>query len=299
MTDTTGWQRVIAEEAPPLLAQHEHASLEPVDAYRLLILLGRAEQLPVRAPEVEAVRSHAARTSAAKVLADTVSLPDEADLLAELEAALETRLEPEVLHSLLLDVDDLTTVLELLGDKQRALALGRKAAEDVTGAPRLLAWLVPWAQARLATLAADAAITPLWTQVVRQQRRRSARVIPLPSLQALRQAAASLEALAPVSGPNFELYEWEGRWILWLEVSSTGPSPRSVEFWMRVGEREGHWAYPVSHSEEGGLYVELGTPGELRQRAAQALGELPTPGEPFTLSAVLTREETDEPGSPA
>jgi hypothetical protein len=292
MTDTTGWQRVIAEEAPPLLTRHEQASLEPVDAYRLLILLGRAEQLRVRAPEVESVRARAARTSVAKVLADKVSLPDEADLLAELETALEAGLQPEALHSLLLDVDDLATVLELLRDEQRALALGRKAAENVAGAPRGLAWLAPWAKARLATLAVDSAIAPLWKQVARQGF--PARRIHLPALPSLRQAAASFEALPPVSGPDFELYEWEGHWILWMEVPSTGPWPRAVELWMHVGEREGRWSYRVSHSEEGGLYVDLGTPGELRQRAAQALGELPTSGEHFELSAVLTSGETDE-----
>lgn len=73
-----------------------------------------------------------------------------------------------------------------------------------------------------------------------------------------------------------------------MEAAPGLPKPPAIELRLRAGEREGRWSYRVSHSDEQGLYVDLGTPGELRQRAARALGALPGEEEPFELLAFPT-----------
>lgn len=293
MTDPTGWQRIISEDARELLDRHAHEPLEPVDAYRLLVLLGRARQ--------SGLHVTGAGEPVVSSLAASVSLPEQEELLSELHTALEAWAGPEQLHGLLLDVDDLVTVLELLGDGARARELARRATAHVAGEPQQVAPLAPWAEARLATLGSGSAAQLPWRQVARSRGSISGPLFRLDSRShphfPVRAAASPLPSSELLSDEGFELYESEGHWILWVRVESTAPAPHALELRLRSGEREGRWSYRVSHTEEGGFYVDLGTPGELRQRAASALGTLPGADESFELTAFPSMGETDDTSS--
>ncbi|MBZ4421770.1 hypothetical protein [Myxococcus sp. RHSTA-1-4] len=297
MTDTAGWQRLIAEQGLELLERWEQGGLEPAEAYRLLVLLGRVEQLPVRAPELEALRDRAARANVTPRLAEKVSLPEGSELLEELSQALEAGDGPEALHTILLDVDDLATALDLLGNNARAVELARRAADQVAKATGLAVPLSGWAEGRLATMTSRSAAVALWKQVAGERALLGRHVVFIShSLQPLlRQAASASWTLEPVSGSGFELFESEGRLVLWLEVPAGSPRPQAIELRLRVGAREGAWSYRASHVEKGGIYVDLGAPEELRQRAVQTLGALPAANEPLEVIAWLTSGEGDDP----
>jgi hypothetical protein len=124
--------------------------------------------------------------------------------------------------------------------------------------------------------------------------------VPLPEL---RQAAAvHTEPLAPIKGPDYEIYTHEGQRMLWLQVKSGQPVPTGVWLHLNSGERGGRWRYPIEDIDRSEqtmvLYVVLGTPEQLRHAAIQAMGKLPAANEPFHLTIELELPDGTDAASP-
>jgi len=291
VSDLERWQSAIVRGAGELLARHSSQPLEPDRAYRLLVLLGRAEQLETRGVELERLRARVTEDALVFELMARVSLPRPEELLARLEESLAGGADPEgELQSTLLDVDDLLTVLELVGLGAEAGALGREAVTRVVRWSWRVGPLLRWAQGRLRTLSPGAAAATLWRAI-----ENGARVQLLPNVSFLgRAASGEVSPFEPISGEGFELFESEeGRLTLWLQSPPGLGQPRRAVLHLRLGERSGSWSYDLAYFDEAErvAYIDLESREALRRRAAEAIEELPGGTEPFELTVELVFDE--------
>jgi hypothetical protein len=291
MSDLERWRSSIVRGAGELLARHSRQPLPPDRAYRLLVWLGRAEQLRERGAELETLRARAAGDALVPTLMARVGLPAPEELLSTLEELLASGADAETeLHCALLDVDDLLTVLELVGREAEAEALGREAVVRVERWSWRTGPLLGWAEGRLRTLPLRSAAASLWRAV-----ERGSRFQVLPEVSFLKRAARSGDThFEPISGPGSELFESdEGRMTLWVEIPPGKGQPQRAVLRMWSRERGGTWSYALAHADlaERAAYFDLGTREELRQRAAEAVGELPGATEAFVLTVELTFDD--------
>jgi len=220
------WLRKAQGELSGLLAGERTRPLPPADAYRALVLLARLRQ----APEAVGVATHTVPAEVIQGLAARCTLPDGEDLLAALDGAFGSESEPagELLDALL-DVDDLTGVLGLLGRDADARVVSAQAAAITSLHPERVTPLVPWSDDRLASLRPDAPTAAVWLAIRHAPAELIAPMLPAPdeippgahrTLERLRRSARvvriplpDLPRLAARSGggESFALHDAEGR----------------------------------------------------------------------------------------
>ena len=153
-------------EAGPLLASLETNAPLATDAYHLLVLLGRLDQLCPSVGEEQAVCGDRQRREVATALERSVAFPSLEELLADLEQELEDDTDAwGRLHHLLIDVDDLVGVREVLGDTEAAKEASVQAAALCALTPERLAPLAAWAWSRLALFGRPSEGQRMWRAV--------------------------------------------------------------------------------------------------------------------------------------
>lgn len=168
MTAPLAWIENTERELRHLLEQHQRAPLAGADAYRLLVLLGREDQLCA----AEAVARNVTqltpveRDALAELLAASCEPPEREGLIEELLDALDDGDEPAgPLLDVLLAIDDRCTVEELRRHEGEARELAESCAAAIATASDESVALSQWAAARIATMPERSAAAILWRAV--------------------------------------------------------------------------------------------------------------------------------------
>lgn len=114
--------------------------------------------------------------------------------------------------------------------------------------------------------------------------------LPFP-VEVLQAAAGSSSQFPPVKQPDLQIYTYEGKQILWVELKDSLAPPMSARIHVWGNGREGRWTCPIEDVERTkeavSVYVNLGTSEELRRETAQALGKLPEEDKSFHFEVEL------------
>lgn len=284
------------EELHALLAQRNSPDFDPTDAYRALVLLGRLAQNTHgpsgrASPEGDRLSIEQCVELGMQMRA-LCRLPEVGELLAALQRELHSDSHPPSgpLHDALLDVDDLVTVSELLGDQQDAANAVRLAIELLRTAPQRTLALVAWAHMRIQACQSPSRVRTLWQALIVGAKGRQPLLrgtsIPLQLQHTLALAAADQNSDFPTQDIEHSLpgriYLDQTSQELMLDIELPSDMPdESCHPVLRVsttasdGQQGILFHAPLRHERDGrDLYISLGQlsgPSSLLRRAVEAI----------------------------
>jgi hypothetical protein len=300
MSARRNWEEMLAGELGRLWHEPEQERPRPARIHRLLVMLGRAHQLPQPGDTLATLLDEARREELAPRLRVLIELPGPDELVSTLARDLgddEDLWGP--LFDSLMAIDDAITIQELLGEHEFAGRLARRAAGLVLAHTARTRPFADWAKRRLDTLPPGSMATIPWQAVIQDEEsvpgRLLRRMVSLleyaPLTAALHPAlAATLEEVQPLEGDRYAVYRRDGQLMLQVLLAEDERLRGQPNLWLCNANSTLAVPLEIEHEHPGSVWLRLGTDEEMAAKLApwrsQAAGE----PESIFLELVLDRD---------
>ncbi len=329
MSEQDPWLSSALEELHEFEQAYQEGGLDPLSAYRVLVLCARVEQ--ARAAGLDISLPESLRDLATHV--EEIAEPSDPHLLiGRIHSLLPSDDEAMIddpfgeLLDTLLDVDDLATLEDSRRRSEQARRLVEQANARVAMSADRVAELGGMAERRLALLPKSASVRKLWDTIAQAAEEAAEDALPPTEPTSLAQrrlpekiqgagqpsvwedlsessqvartfqlAAADLStAEEETEHGRVSTYVSEEEVYVWVDFPPGKQAAGDLELHLSVGERSARWTFPLRRTSRRGALASLGKRDALRERF-RTEGFTAIPGGLRLLVHLPLKDVTDEP----